>query len=170
MPILRANLPPIFSGISFSFPQRHRFTQFAAVAVCNPLTHPNCRPSERHRVPIPFHNGTVSRDSLPLRYAILPHTRTAGLLNGIASPSPSTTAPFHAIRCRCGMQSSKMSTPSEGVRISRFSVTPSEGVKCTFSRRPLLQDAYRCFRHLPDFPLLPKEYGFPAFQRPLPKE
>ena len=38
--------------------------------------------------PASFHNGSISRDSLPLRYVIFRRTLSTDLLDGVASPVP----------------------------------------------------------------------------------
>ena len=63
-------------------PQRHRFPHFAAIAVWSSPPYLLHRLSERHH-PYPFHNGTVSRHSLPLQQHVHAGTPITDPLNSI---------------------------------------------------------------------------------------
>ena len=50
----------------------------------------------------PFHNGTVSRISLPLCNSLIFFSSYTGPHKPLYHPPPSTTAPFPVFPCRCG--------------------------------------------------------------------
>ena len=53
--------------------------------------------------PVPFHNGSISRDSLPLRNGFSAASLLWASWTALSPQSPSTTAPISAFLCRCGM-------------------------------------------------------------------
>ena len=53
--------------------------------------------------PVPFHNGSISRDSLPLRNGFSAASLLWASWTALSPQSPSTTAAISAFLCRCGM-------------------------------------------------------------------
>ena len=53
--------------------------------------------------PVPFHNGSISRDSLPLWNFFSAASLLWASWTALPPQSPSTTAAFPAFPCRCGM-------------------------------------------------------------------
>ncbi len=52
--------------------------------------------------PVPFHNGSISRDSLPLRNGFSAASLLWASWTALSPQSPSTTALITAFSCRCG--------------------------------------------------------------------
>ena len=125
-----------------------------------------------------FHNGSISRDSLPLRKVLLLCTLSTGLLDSIALlPLFHNGSISHdSVPLRCHIFISALSTPSEGV--VEIPVPPSEGVQI-----PAFPSHLPKVRNRPGpsvapvpaflFPAasfhLPKVCGFSAFPSHLPK-
>ena len=67
------------------------------------LSCPVHTPLFSHLIPPLFHNGSISCISLPLRHGLSHGTTDTDSLATFSFRHLSTTAPFSAFRCRCGM-------------------------------------------------------------------
>ena len=107
---------PIYPRLPPSpFPQRQHFMRSGAVAASPYACHPSCRPLRAVALLTSFHNGSISRDPVPLRIAdgitilpIVPVKRRS-------RATLATTAVICGIQCRCGIWRKEKGLPDAAV-------------------------------------------------------
>lgn len=97
------------------FPQRQHFMRSGAVAASPYACHPSCRPLRAVALLTSFHNGSISRDPVPLRIAdgitilpIVPVKRRS-------RATLATTVVICGIQCRCGIWRKEKGLPDAAV-------------------------------------------------------